>query len=323
MSKKILVSVLAIMTLAFTGCGVSKTTGTSNNAVASPEAGAEQTVTVVHPLGETEVPKNPKNIVVLELGILDGLDALGVEVKGLPLSGSLPDYLSAYEDQNTYTNVGSLKEINLEKIYEIEPELIIIGGRQVDYYEELSRIAPTVQLDVDASDYMNSFKTNMTYLGEIFNKEKEVSNKIAEIETAIAEIGKKAKEKEVNGLITLTNGDGFSVYGLGSRFGIIHNEFGIKPVDETIASSTHGQNASFEYIVEQNPDYLFVIDRLAATGGEGASAREMFENKLIKQIDAYKNNHIIYLDAAIWYTSGGGFTSTQIMIDEVTTALEK
>lgn len=322
MNKKLLLSILTMMAVAFTGCGAGTSTQATSESNVSSETLVEQaeTVKVIHDLGETEVPKNPKNVIVMDFGILDALDALGIEVAGLPLSGALPEYLSAYEDENTYTNIGSLKEIDLEKVFEVEPELIIIGGRQASYYEELSEIAPTVQLSVDASDYINSFKTNMTYIGEIFGKEEEVANKISEMEVAIAEVGEKAKEKDVTALITLANGDSFSVYGVGSRFGIIHNEFGIKPVDEAIAVSNHGQNASFEYILEQNPDILFVVDRSAATGGEG-SAQVLFDNELIRQTDAYKNDQIIYLDPVVWYSAGGGFTSTQVMIDEISGAL--
>lgn len=332
MNKKLLLSALTIMTLAFTGCSSASSAAGSNVAVESPaateEATAESTpaeeagtVTVVHTLGETEVPKNPKNVVVMDFGILDAMDALGIEVAGLPLSGTLPEYLSDYANEEVYTNIGSLKEIDLEKVFEIEPELIIIGGRQASYYEELSKIAPTVQLSVDASDYMNSFTTSMNYLGEIFGKEEEVATKLEAVQASMKEIAEKAAAKDTNGLIVLSNGDAFSVYGKGSRFGIIHNEFGIKPVDETIEVSTHGQNASFEYIVEQNPDYLFIIDRTAATGGEGA-ATALFDNELIQSTDAYKNGRVIYLDPVVWYTSGGGFTSTEIMLEEISSALD-
>ena len=327
MNKKLLLSALTIMTLAFTGCSSASSSAGSNVAVESPAATegatAEETgtVTVVHTLGETEVPKNPKNVVVMDFGILDAMDALGIEVAGLPLSGTLPEYLSDYANEEVYTNIGSLKEIDLEKVFEIEPELIIIGGRQASYYEELSKIAPTVQLSVDASDYMNSFTTSMNYLGEIFGKEEEVATKLEAVQASMKEIAEKAAAKDANGLIVLSNGDAFSVYGKGSRFGIIHNEFGIKPVDETIEVSTHGQNASFEYIVEQNPDYLFIIDRTAATGGEGA-ATALFDNELIQSTDAYKNGRVIYLDPVVWYTSGGGFTSTEIMLEEISSALD-
>lgn len=331
MNKKLLLSVFTIMTLAFTGCASTSSTTGSNTVTESPAAEsattestpAEETgtVTVVHTLGETEVPKNPKNVVVMDFGILDSMDALGIEVAGLPLSGTVPEYLSAYQNEEVYTNVGSLKEIDLEKIFEIEPELIIIGARQASYYEELSKIAPTVQLSVDASDYMNSFTTSMNYLGEIFGKEEEVAAKLEAVQASMKEIAEKAASKDVNGLVVLSNGDAFSVYGKGSRFGIIHNEFGIKPVDETIEVSTHGQNASFEYIVEQNPDYLFIVDRTAVTGGEG-SATALFDNELIQSTDAYKNGHVIYLDPVVWYSAGGGFTSTEIMLEEISNALD-
>lgn len=322
MNKKLLLSALTIMTLAFTGCSSASSTTGSNVAVESPAATEEAgTVTVVHALGETEVPKNPKNVVVMDFGILDAMDALGIEVAGLPLSGTVPEYLSDYANEEVYTNVGSLKEIDLEKVFEIEPELIIIGGRQADYYEELSKIAPTVQLSVDASDYMNSFTTSMNYLGEIFGKEEEVATKLEAVQASMKEIAEKAAAKNANGLVVLSNGDAFSVYGKGSRFGIIHNEFGIKPVDENIEVSTHGQNASFEYIVEQNPDYLFIVDRTAVTGGEGA-ATALFDNELIQSTDAYKNGRIIYLDPVVWYAAGGGFTSTEIMLEEISNALD-
>lgn len=318
MNKKLVFTALAAMTLAFTGCGAQTEAGE----VAAVENQVEaETVTVKHDLGETQVPKNPKNIVVAELGILDALQVLDVEVAGVPTSSKLPAYLNEYAGEGV-ENVGSLKELDMEAIYALQPELIIIGGRQADYYEELSKIAPTISLAVDNANYMESFKTNMNYLGEIFGKEEEVAEKVAAVEANVEALKAKAAEKDVNGLIALANDGAFSVYGPGSRFAIIHDTFGIKPVDETIAVSTHGQNASFEYVVEQNPDYLFVVDRAAVAGG-GTSAAQLFDNDLIKTTDAYKNDHIIYLDANVWYTSGGGFTSTEIMVNEISGALDK
>ena len=337
MNKKLLLPVLTIMALSFTGCAskasvagndaVTESPATESPAAVESEAPTEEagTVTVVHTLGETEVPKNPKNVIVMDYGILDTMDALEIEVAALPLSGSLPEYLSHYQNEELYTNIGSLKEIDLEKVFEVEPELIIISGRQASYYEELSKIAPTVQLSVDASDYMNSLTKSVSYLGEIFGKEAEVATKLEAIDASMKEISEKAIAKDVNGLVVLANGDAFSVYGQGSRFGIIHNEFGIKPVDESIEASTHGQNASFEYIVEQNPDYLFIIDRSEATATDGeteGSAKAMFDNELIQGTDAYKNGRIVYLDPVVWYKAGGGFVSTEVMLEEVSKALD-
>lgn len=326
MNKKLLLTVFAASAMVFGGCNAEKVTSSNTQETTAVSENvdekADETVTVVHTLGETVVPKNPKNVVVLEYGILDALESLGVEVKGVAMGSGMPEYLTKYNDKEKYESVGSIKEVDMEKVYEVEPELIIIGGRLADYYDELSRIAPTIQLGVEASDYLNSFTANMTYLGQIFDKEALVNEKLESINKQIEEVAQKAEEKGVNGLIALTNGDSFSVYGKGSRFGFIHNELGIKPVDETIAVSTHGQNASFEYIVEQNPDYLFVVDRTAVVSSEG-SAAALFDNELIRSTTAAKNDQIIYLNPTIWYAAGGGFTSTQMMIDEINSALEK
>ncbi len=310
MSKKTIISMIVIIAVIFGIYGVTKFAG--NGVSADGEK-----IKITHKLGETEVTKNPSRVIVFDYGIADALNTLDVEIIGLPKS-SLPSLLSKYED-GKYENVGSLKEPDMEKVYELKPDLIIMSGRLESYYEELNKIAPTIYLGVDNTDYLGSFKKNMETLGQIFGKEKEVKAQVAKVEEAIGKVNEKAEG--VNALIALANDNAFSVYGEGSRFGIIHKEFGIEAVDKTIESSTHGQKASFEYILDKNPDYLFVIDRAAVTGGN-TSAKEMFDNEIIKKTDAYKNGNIVYLDADVWYTISGGIESTQKMVEEVLEALK-
>lgn len=310
MSKKTIISMIVIIAVIFGIYGVTKFAG--NGVSADGEK-----IKITHKLGETEVTKNPSKVIVFDYGIADALNTLDVEIIGLPKS-NLPSLLSKYED-GKYENVGSLKEPDMEKVYELKPDLIIMSGRLESYYEELNKIAPTIYLGVDNTDYLGSFKKNMETLGQIFDKEKEVKTQVAKVEEAIGKVNEKAEG--VNALIALANDNAFSVYGEGSRFGIIHKEFGIEAVDKTIESSTHGQKASFEYILDKNPDYLFVIDRVAVTGGN-TSAKEMFDNEIIKKTDAYKNGNIVYLDADVWYTISGGIESTQKMVDEVLEALK-
>lgn len=285
------------------------------------EENKNETISIKHELGEAKVIKNPKNVVVFDYGIVDSLNALGIDITALPKGDVLPSFLNKYK-ADKYKGVGSIKEPNMEKIFEIKPDLIIISGRQSKYYEEMNKIAPTIYLNIDSKDYIGSFKSNMNILGDIFDKKDEVSKEIVKIENLIKEVKDKATEKKANGLIILTNDSAFSVYGKDSRFGIIHKELGITPIDKTISDATHGQKASFEYIVEKNPEYIFVVDRAAVVGGE-KSAKEIFENELVKKTQAYKNNNIIYLSADIWYTASGGFGTTKTMINEIKNALSK
>ncbi|MCJ7840973.1 siderophore ABC transporter substrate-binding protein [Lederbergia sp. NSJ-179] len=280
----------------------------------------EETLTIKHELGETSVQKNPKKVVVFDFGALDTLDALGVEeVVGLPQM-NVPNYLSKYEGDE-YENVGSLKEPDFEKIHALKPDLILISGRQSDMYDEFTEIAPTIFVGLDTSRYMESFKENVNTLAKIFGKEDVAKTEVEKIDDKIAALHEKASKDDGKSLVVLANEGKMSAYGPSSRFGIIHDVFGFAPADENIEVSTHGQNVSFEYVLEQNPDYLFVIDRGTAIGGE-SSSKQLVENELIQKTNAYKNDKIVYLDPENWYLSGGGLESVSAMADEVEVVLD-
>ena len=90
-------------------------------------------------------------------------------------------------------------------------------------------------------------------------------------------------------------------------------------------TATHGNEASFEYIVSLDPDYIFVMDRDAAIGTEGAKlAPEIMENELVMSTDVYKNGNIIYLEhPGVWYTAEGGITALDIMLADLESVLLK
>ncbi|ANU24377.1 siderophore ABC transporter substrate-binding protein [Planococcus donghaensis] len=316
MKKWILVAFTLMMVTILAACG--STEETTESATANAEA---EEITVTHELGETTFTKNPEKVVVFDYGVLDSLDKLGVEsVTGVPQE-SLPAYLEKYEDAEKYENVGTLKEADFEAIHVMDPDLIIISGRQADMYEEFAEIAPTMYMAVDTENYMESFEENMTTLGEIFGKEDQVGEELATIDAQIERVKAMVSESDEKALITLANEGKVSAYGAASRFGLIHDVFGVKQADEGIEASTHGQSISYEYILETNPDMMFVVDRNAVVGN-GTNAAESLENELVQKTNAYKNDKIIYLDPDYWYLSGGGLQSVAQMVTDVQSAFE-
>ncbi|WP_436113943.1 siderophore ABC transporter substrate-binding protein [Peribacillus frigoritolerans] len=311
LSLLLLVAMLAVVAVA---CGSDKEKEESS---AKKESAKSEEITVKHQLGETKVKTNPEKVVVFDMGALDTLDKLGVEVAAVPHDG-LPEYLSKYE--GTTENAGGLKEPDFEKINEIAPDLILISGRQSEAYKELSKIAPTVFVGVDTTKYMESFEENVTLLGGIFDKKDEAAKELASVEENINALKEKAPTDKT-GLIVLASGGKVSAYGPDSRFGIIHDVFGVPAVDDKLEVSTHGQSISFEYIAEKNPDYLFVVDR-DAVAGDGAAAKETIENDIVKNTKAFKEGNIIYLDPNYWYLSGGGLESVDAMVKEVSEGIE-
>lgn len=298
-------SVIVVLILILAACG-------------EKAASDEETILIEHELGETDVKKNPKKVVVFDFGILDTLDELGIDIVGVP-QGNIPSYLDKYESSD-YENVGSLKEPDFEKIATINPDLIIISGRQADLYDQLQELGDTIYLGVDTSRYMESFKENTKIIGDIFDKQDEVDEALTDVEQSVAAIKEKAETNDEKALIILANDDKISAYGPNSRFGLIHDVFGIPPVDENIEVSTHGMNVSFEYVAKENPDILYVVDRSAAIG-EGTSAKQIVENKMTERTTAYENGKIFYLNPDYWYLSGGGIISVKEMIKEIEQSL--
>lgn len=163
MKKLVMLMMVGLVAAVLVACGGNNKE--DNNANGKEE---KETVTITHELGETTLDKNPEKVVVFDFGTLDTLDKLGVNVTAVP-QGNIPSYLEKYESDD-YENVGSLKEPDFEKLAEIDPDLIIISGRQSDLYDQLKELGPTIFLGVDTSRYMESFEENAKTVGEILVK---------------------------------------------------------------------------------------------------------------------------------------------------------
>ena len=273
---------------------------------------------ITHKYGTTKIEGIPKKVVVLDYGTLDALDALDVEVAGLPKSGKIPSYLDKFND-DSYGNTGSVKEPDLEAIHALEPDVIFMAGRMADYYDELSDIAPTVFIESDGANYMKTLSESMNVYVEIFDKKEKADELVKEVTVKAEEI--KAKTENLNASAVMVNGRSLSAFGAKSRYGLLFNELGFKEADSNLGESTHGQEISFEYLIEKNPEYIFVVDRNAIAGSSEITAKDVVENELVKQTDAYKNGRIVYLNPITWYTVSGGYTSTLNMIEEVNKAI--
>lgn len=275
-----------------------------------------ETVAIVHPLGTTEVPENPKRVVALDFSALENLDYIGVKPVAIPKTG-LPSHLSKYKDDASIVDVGTVVEVDLEKINSANPDLIIIGGRLNDFYDQLSAIAPVILTTViDSDNFLETFKENLNDYGRIFDKEAEYDEAYDKIVERVNSVRAKVEADQSKGLILLHNRGRFSAYGSGSRFGIIHDVLGVQQAEEGLGTHIHGNPVSSEYVQKVNPDIIFIVDRSMVVGND-VMDKESVENMLVKQTKASQNNRIIYLNPETWYLAGGGITSVNMMIDEI------
>ena len=346
-SKLVVVFVASFL---LSACGTSQST-TGNSSSEASKSSTAQEITITDATGEVTLTGQPKKIVVLDNGVADTIRALGYEdtIVGMP-TDSLPSYLSELGEQSSVQNVGNLKEVNLETIDSLEPDLIIASGRTASQVEEFKKIALTIYFAIDTADYWNSVKTNISEISKVFGEEGEqkAATELEKLETEIKMIADKNKDTNQTALTIMLNEGNMAGVSENGRFSIIYQALGFKPTSLAIEESrrgsgrqgeqnntsgsetssqknqekgsgggNHGAGLSFESVSEINPDLIFVIDRSMAIGGDTSVNDVILQNELIQGTNAAKKNNIVNLTADLWYLSGGGLESTHLMIKEL------
>ncbi|MBQ8396370.1 MAG: ABC transporter substrate-binding protein [Oscillospiraceae bacterium] len=334
--KRILALIMAaMMVFCLAACGSTNDGGESST---GGDENKPSTITIQSMNGKKEyadltVPYDPQRIAILDMPSLDIIDSLGLGDRVVGSAKVTIEYLTDYnpDDSNgKIANLGSVKTADLEQVAICEPDIIFIGGRLSASYDALSEIAPVVYLGVDyEKGVVQSTADNAKTIASIFGKEAEIDAKMSGFQTRINALNAVLKDKNI--LLAMYNNNAMSLMDTESQLNIMAKELGGKNLGETVGEvdkATHGEDASWETIINLNPEYIFVLDRSTATGAaeDGVlGAKEVIENDLIKQLDCYKDGKIVYFieHANVWYTSTGGIQALDTMLADLEAALIK
>ncbi len=288
---------------------------------AAPAVVLAEDIAVPHAQGETTITLSPKTVFVTDWAAFDNLTALGVPVAGVPGS-NVPRHLA---DKVTadMLRIGSLQEPDVEAIAAAAPDLIVVAARSRTAYPTLSQIAPTIDASIDNAAVIDGVKANLATFGRIFGREAQASELSATLDAKVAE-ARAAAEGKGTGLVIVTNGGKIGIYGPTSRVSWIYTALGVPSVFDHVDDSSHGGDAiTFEYLLQTNPDWLFVVDRDAGVGVSGESAKQLLDNELVHQTNFWKKNQIIYLDPAAAYVTMNGYDALTVMLDQVIAGYNK
>lgn len=328
--KKLTTLVLALaMVFGLAACG-NKNSGTTSkedtNKTEKPKTVTIKSFNANNEETDLEVPYDAQRIAVMDMAALDILDSLGLGDRVVGSSSTSLDYLQEYVTNDEIADLGTIKEADMEAVMSCEPDVIFIGGRLAQSYDALSEIAPVVYLSTDTEiGLVKSVEKNAKTIASMFGLEDDVKDLMNGYDARIEKL--KAFAEGKTAIIGMCTSGGFNVLGNDGRCALIGNEVGFENigVDANVDTSTHGNEASFEFVVEKNPDYIFVLDRDAAIGTDGAQlAKDIMENELIMGTDAYKDGKIVYLEhPAVWYTAEGGVNALGFMLEDLENALLK
>lgn len=316
-------SALAVFMLTlFPGCNKSQVeSSVSVEADAEPFVPASFTpVEVTHKLGTTVIKAPPIRVAALDMNEVDYLDQLGISVAGMP-KDFVPHFLHHYGDDKGIADLGAIVQPNMERIYGLKPDLVLMTSIQASQYQALSELAPTLHFDIDyqisGSDHFELVKKHLLDLGDVFGKQTLAQTKVAALDSKIRQAKAIIQPRTDKAMVVLHNNGAFRFMGIQSRYGFIYTALGVKAASESQQAGLHGQPISNEFILASNPDIVYVIDRTAVMERRAVLDKQAIDNPLWRQTTAWKTGRIIFVDPEAWYITGAGPTSLNIMIDDV------
>lgn len=185
------------------------------------------------------------------------------------------------EETKDAVNVGTIAEPDLEKILELEPDLIISAKvRQEALYPQLSKIAPTVFSESTGP----TWKENVVLLGTALGKQDEAEALVAEYVERAAAVGAEilaADPEATYSLVRFAGEDTARLYSSTSFIGEIMADMGIpRPAEAPDANETIFVPLSAEQILQADASVILVSawEPEGAEGDASRSQRTQFES---------------------------------------------
>ena len=275
MMKKLFITSLFFLVLLLAACG--------NNDTNKEETEGEtqsDTFTYESETGPIEVPTDPQRVITLTNG--PNALALDANIVGIDDWTKMNPLF-----QERLDGVEVVTEENLEKIIELDPDLIIAGSH-MNNIDKLNEIAPTVVFTWGKLDYLDQ----QLEIGKLLNKEKEAKEWIEDFKSRAASTGEaiKAKIGEDATVSVIESGNKeFYVFGNNYARGteILYQAMGLKMPEkvEELALESGIYTFSTELLPEFAGDYVIFSKNPDVDNS-------FLETDLWKNIPAVKNGQV-------------------------------
>ena len=283
---------------------------------------ADRTRTIEHALGKTEVPQDPERVVTLTNESTDHVLALGIKPVGAVQSWLGDPYYDYIADElQGVPTVGEELQPNLEKIVELNPDLILANKtRHEKIYSQLSAIAPTVV----SKSLGDGWKENLHLYGKALNREskveelmsawkKRINNFQTKMEAQAKLKGKNCLNQEVSlirflpGAVRIHHQDNFA--------GRILDEIGFQRPPFQLKDK-FATEVSYEQIPRMDGEILFYMKFTNADGEVSNTVKKWMSHPLWQKLNVVQKGDVYEVKDVYWNT-GAGIKAANRMLDSL------
>lgn len=238
----------------------------------------------------------PEKIVVDYLPYWEYMIALGITPAGAASADHYRDTWDAFKAYDTSATEDMGDELNLEKLLELEPDVIFIASEEG--VENLEKIAPVIVMD---GQLKQDWRFGLREFAGILGLEEKAEAYIAEVDGRLAEEKVRLGEVLEGKTVLMLSVMGKDRYFSARRTDFYDAETGLGfTAPEGFPDFGEGyQQLTLEAIADMNPDVVF----LAVFNGDEAIAEELQGNSVWQSIQAVKDGSVYTIDGAAHSTS--------------------
>lgn len=273
-------------------------------------------VSIRHDLGTVGLPNTPKRVVVLEYAYADDVAALGLKPVGWAREADVPDYLG--RQLAGVPSVGTRAQPSLEKILALKPDLILADtGRHKGLYAQLSKIAPTISLNVFRSDYQGQLGALST-LGRALGREPQAQRLLDEQARLLAK-SRLIADKKAGGLLVaaLPPSNLFVLHSRESVIGDLMGQLGRTNLSTSVGKDDNLYSLDLEGVAALNPATLVLL----VNPGEHNVLDSWGRNPIWLRLRAVQSGKVFTFDRDLWSKARGIQALGQITRQAVSSGL--
>ncbi|MCC5881919.1 MAG: iron-siderophore ABC transporter substrate-binding protein [Halomonas sp.] len=273
--------------------------------------------------GEVMVPVSPERVVTLYEGALDVALAAGITPLGAVTTrggDGMARYIEAHLGEQRPAIVGVVREINLEAVLALQPDLILAPPQLAEaQYRLLSRMAPTV-VPLTVGLEPEAWRDETRLFAQALGREAEIDAALEQVDARAAEIAERlAADEAPNAVLVrwmpqgpMVMSDQLFTAGLLRASGVA-----IHDADLTNEGRPHSDPLSLENLSRVDAEWLF----LATLNEEGQEALDAAQaTPAFARLEVVARDQVVPVDGQLW-TSATGPLAAQAILDELDAAL--
>ncbi|WP_369633524.1 ABC transporter substrate-binding protein [Nocardia sp. JMUB6875] len=269
------------------------------------------TKTVNHAAGTSEVPADPKRIVVLSTAALDATCALGLwerVVGATTLAGPVPQPGYLGTGVVTIPTVGLNDNPDPAKIAELKPDLIIGPAADGNRYDALKAIAPTVLVGDE-----NGWQATFTGFAEAMDRKTAAAKALDDYRTAAKDAGIAANSSLTQASVIRFDPNNIQVQGGNTFAAQVLGDAGVqRPApqrgDSFVVTSLSTQSDRNKL----EGDLIFLM----FNGPDGLKyGKSVMNSDDWKKLGAVSDRREFAVDDTIWH--GSGITAARALLDDM------